>query len=290
MIQSMTGFGKAETELPNRKITVELKSLNSKQLDVNIRIPNIYKEKEMEIRNLLFQTVERGKVDFMIYIDYVDKSVSTKINGDAVKNYYRQIREISEATGIPMPADSFSTILRLPETIRTDVSELEETEWLAIREIVDIAIRNFTEFRTQEGAALQLFFQSKIEAIASLLKEVDQYEPERIERVRNRLNDAIRKFDPGNFDENRLAQEMIYYLEKMDITEEKTRLDNHLNYFTETMSKEKNPGRKMGFIAQEIGREVNTLGSKASHAELQQIVVRMKDNLEQIKEQVLNVL
>ncbi|MDL2322626.1 YicC family protein [Bacteroidales bacterium OttesenSCG-928-A17] len=291
MIQSMTGFGKSEKEFTNQKVTVEIKSLNSKQLDMSVRIPNIYKEKEMEIRNLISQTVERGKVDFLIYIDHNDKSISTKINADAFRNYYDQIRNVSESLDIPMPEDYFSTILRMPETIKTESNELDENEWIAIKETIEAAINNLIDFRNQEGAALEKIFVSKIENIGNLLKEVEPYEAERVEKIQTRLSDALKKIETGSsIDENRLAQEMIYYIEKLDINEEKVRLKNHLNYFLETMSTEKSQGRKLGFISQEIGREVNTLGSKANHPEIQQIVVRMKDELEQIKEQILNVL
>ena len=290
MIQSMTGFGKSEKEFPNKKISVEIKSLNSKQLDLNIRIPNIYKEKEMEIRNMVSQVIERGKVDFLIYIENNDKSISTKINADAVENYYNQIQHIAETLKIPMPEDCFKTILRMPEAIKTEMIELDENEWSLIKQTIEEAMATLTSFRNQEGEMLQKIFNSKIENIASLLKEVDQYESERVEKIEARLSDALKKTDPNSFDENRLAQEMIYYIEKLDVNEEKSRLTNHLNYFKETMNNEKSQGRKLGFITQEIGREINTLGSKANHSEIQKIVVQMKDELEQIKEQVLNIL
>lgn len=291
MIQSMTGFGKSEKEFTNQKVTVEIKSLNSKQLDMSVRIPNVYKEKEMEIRNLISQTVERGKVDFLIYIDHNDKSTSTKINVDAFRNYYDQMKNISESLEIPMPEDYFSTILRMPESIKTESNELDENEWIATKETIEAAINNLIDFRNQEGAVLEKTFTSKIENIGNLLKEVEPYEAERVEKIRTRLSDALKKAEVGSsIDENRLAQEMIYYIEKLDVNEEKVRLKNHLNYFTETMHTERGQGRKLGFITQEIGREINTLGSKANHPEIQQIVVRMKDELEQIKEQVLNVL
>lgn len=290
MIQSMTGFGKSEKELPNKKITVEIKSLNSKQLDLNIRIPNVYKEKEMEIRNLISQTVERGKVDLMIFVDNNDKSISTKISAEAIEYYYNQIQNVSQTIGIAMPDNCFEIILRLPEAIKTETAELDENEWAMIRQTIKEAIGVFIDFRNQEGSGLQTIFTSKIENIKQLLKEVDPYESERVEKIRNRFSEALQKSDVGVFDENRMAQEMIYYIEKLDINEEKNRLENHLNYFVETMNNEKSQGRKLGFITQEIGREINTLGSKANHLKIQQIVVQMKDELEQIKEQVLNVL
>ena len=290
MIQSMTGFGKSEKELPNKKITVEIKSLNSKQLDLSVRIPNMYKEKEMEIRNQIFQSVERGKVDFLIYVDYNDKSISTKINTGAIENYYNQIQEISRTTKIPIPEDCLTAILRMPEVIKTEAAELDEDEWEVILQTIEEAIRAFTDFRNQEGSSLQAVFTSKIQNISQLLKEVDPYESERIEKIKLRFSEALQKLESGPFDEHRLTQEIIFYIEKIDINEEKNRLESHLNYFIETMSEEKSQGRKLGFILQEIGREINTLGSKANHLEIQQIVVRMKDELEQMKEQVLNVL
>ena len=290
MIQSMTGFGKSVIELPNKKINIEIKSLNSKQLDLNTRIPSIYREKEIEIRNLLSQEVERGKVDFFILIEHKDTSISSKINQGAVASYYAQIKEAADKLNIELPSDWFSVILRLPETIKTEVSELDENEWKKIKNAITDALKVFNEFRIQEGAMLEAIFESKIENIGKLLTEVEKYESERLERVRTRIMEAIKKLGIANYDENRFEQEMIYYIEKLDVNEEKTRLSNHLKYFLETIRTEKNQGRKLGFIAQEIGREINTLGSKSNHAEMQKIVVQMKDELEQIKEQILNVL
>ena len=290
MIQSMTGFGKVVIEFPNKKINIEIKSLNSKQLDLNTRIPSVYREKEIEVRNLLSQEVERGKVDFYILIEYKDTSISSKINQGAVANYYAQIKETADKLNIELPSDWFSVILRLPETIKTEVSELDEDEWGKIKNAIVDALTAFNEFRTQEGAMLEAIFESKIENIGKLLTEVEKYESERLERVRAKIMEAIKKLEIANYDENRFEQEMIYYIEKLDVNEEKTRLSNHLKYFLETIKTEKNQGRKLGFITQEIGREINTLGSKSNHAEMQKIVVQMKDELEQIKEQVLNVL
>jgi len=290
MIQSMTGFGKAVIEFPNKKINIEIKSLNSKQLDLNTRIPSVYREKEIEIRNLLSQEVERGKVDFCIFIEHKDTSISSKINQGAVANYYAQIKETADKLNIELPSDWFSVILRLPETIKTEVSELDEDEWGKIKAAIIEALKAFNEFRVQEGAMLEAIFESKIENIGNFLIEVEKYESERLERVRAKIMEAIKKLEIANYDENRFEQEMIYYIEKLDVNEEKTRLSNHLKYFLETIKTEKNQGRKLGFITQEIGREVNTLGSKSNHAEMQKIVVQMKDELEQIKEQVLNVL
>jgi uncharacterized protein (TIGR00255 family) len=289
MIQSMTGFGKAETEFRNRKITIEIKSLNGKQFDVNLRIPAIYKDKEMAVRNMLFQTIERGKVDFLVFIDTADKSLSSRFDQSAIENYYKEIKEIARNLTIDLPSDWFSVLLRLPEAIKTDVTEVDENEWTVIEQTIREALNTFVEFRTQEGAMLEKLFISKINAISQLVQEIDVYETERIEKIKSRLRESLQKSEI-KYDENRFEQELIYYIERLDINEEKSRLINHLNYFLETLNEGKNPGRKLGFIVQEIGREINTLGSKSNHAAMQKMVVQMKDELEQIKEQILNVL
>jgi uncharacterized protein (TIGR00255 family) len=291
MIQSMTGFGKITKELPGRKINVEIKSLNSKQLDINTRIPTPYRDKEMEIRNLLAQTIERGKVDFVIYIDNVDTTVLSKISSTAIETYYKQIVEAARKLQIAMPSDWFSILLRLPDVVKTETAEeLDETEWELVKQTILEALEALEAFRTQEGTMLENVFRTKIAAISALLKEVDAYEPGRTEKIKTRLHESLKKLTLHDHDENRFEQEIIYYIERLDVNEEKARLDNHLKYFLETMDKEKSQGRKLGFIAQEMGREINTLGSKSNHVEIQKIVVRMKDELEQIKEQVLNVL
>jgi uncharacterized protein (TIGR00255 family) len=290
MIQSMTGFGKSETEFLNKKITVEIKSLNSKQLDINTRIPSVYREKEIEIRNTLLQTIERGKVDFIIFIDSSDKSLSGKISSSAVESYYEEIKEISQNLNIELPKDWFSIILRLPETIKTEISELNDEEWTVVKQAIEKALAAFNEFRIQEGAMLEKVFISKIENITRLSQEIEVYETERIERIKIRIQEALQKIETGSYDENRFEQELIYYIERLDISEEKARLKNHLEYFMETLKTPKSEGRKLGFIVQEIGREINTLGSKSNHAAMQKLVVQMKDELEQIKEQILNVL
>ncbi len=290
MIQSMTGFGKSTTELPNKKISVEIKSLNSKQLDLNTRIPGIYREKEMQIRNTLMQTIERGKVDFLIYVENVDRNISSQINQGAVENYYEQIRTISENLNISLPSDPFSIILRLPETIKTEYSEMNESEWDAVNKTIEDALSHFADFRIQEGAMLEKLFIQKIENIKILSKDIEKYETERIEKVRTKMQEALAKIDSGSYDQNRFEQELIFYIERLDINEEKNRLENHLKYFIETMNDKKGQGRKLGFIVQEIGREINTMGSKSNHVEMQKLVVQMKDELEQIKEQILNVL
>lgn len=290
MIQSMTGFGKVTAELPSKKVTVEIKALNSKQLDLSTRVPSIYKEKEMEIRSLLLQSLERGKVEFSIYIEYIGKNTPTQINFSAVESYYNQINEIAEKLNIAVPADWFQALLRLPDAIKAEVTQLEESEWEVVYDTIQAAIRQLCDFRIQEGAMLQKLFVQKVGNIAALLEKVSVYEVERIEKIKSRIVDNLEKIAGQDFDKNRFEQEMIYYIEKLDVNEEKNRLDNHLKYFLSTMESGHGQGKKLGFIAQEMGREINTLGSKSNHAEMQKIVVQMKDELEQIKEQVLNVL
>jgi len=289
MILSMTGYGKAETEFHNKKITVEIKSLNGKQFDVNMRIPLIYRDKEMDIRNKLFQTIERGKVDFTILIDSTAQMPAGKINRNAVEGYYEEIKEIANILKIDEPSDWFYLLMRLPDTIKTEAAELDEDEWKKVEQTIDGALKTFIQFRIQEGKMLEKIFTEKIENICNLTEKIEEFESERIERIKVRMREAVRKLEVA-YDENRFEQEMIYYIERLDISEEKTRLSNHLNYFSETMDNEKAQGRKLGFIAQEIGREINTLGSKSNDAAMQKIVVQMKDELEQIKEQILNVL
>ena len=290
MIQTRTGFGKVTAELPSKKVTVEIKALNSKQLDLSTRIPSIYKDKEMELRSLLLQSLERGKVEFNIFIEYIGKDTPTQINLAAVENYYNQIKEIAEKLNISVPNDWFQTLLRMPDAIKSETVEPDEFEWEVVLETVKDAIKYLCDFRIQEGAMLQKLFEQKIANIATLLKEVEKYEGERIEKIKARIMDNLQKIAEKDYDKNRFEQEMIYYIEKLDVNEEKNRLDNHLKYFISTMESGHGQGKKLGFIAQEMGREINTLGSKSNHAEMQKIVVQMKDELEQIKEQVLNVL
>lgn len=292
MIQSMTGYGKATAELSDKKINVEIKSLNSKAMDLSTRIAPLYREKEIEIRNEIAKALERGKVDFSLWIDKKDAcELITPINQDVVVAYYERIRTISETTGIPAPEDWFSTLLRMPDVMtKNDIQELSEEEWKAVHATVLQAIQNLVEFRIQEGAALEKKFREKISNIVKLLTSVDPYEKERVEKIKERITDALEKTISVDYDKNRLEQELIYYIEKLDINEEKQRLSNHLKYFINTMEDGSGQGKKLGFIAQEMGREINTLGSKSNHAEMQKIVVQMKDELEQIKEQVLNVM
>ncbi len=291
MIYSMTGFGKAIVELPHRKITVEIKSLNSKQLDLSTRIPQIYKELEMDIRSEIARQLERGKVDFSIQIENKNNADSNAgFNVDIIKSYYTQLQSLTQSLQIPEPADWLQTLLRLPDALKSDVVEVSEEESQAVKKAVDEAIVHLIEFRAQEGLMLQKLFTEKIGNIARLLAEVEPYEKERTEKIKARIIEALKKIENFDYDKNRMEQEMIFYIEKLDINEEKNRLDNHLRYFIETMEGRYGQGKKLGFISQEIGREVNTMGSKANHAELQKIVVRMKDELEQIKEQILNVM
>ena len=291
MIQSMTGYGKSTAVFKNKKINVEIKSLNSKALDLSTRIAPLYREKEMEIRSMINKVLERGKVDFSIWVEKDETQTATPINGAILENYYSQIKTISEEKNIPLPADWFATLLRLPDVMtRTEVEELEDEEWNVVQNIINDAIAKLVDFRTQEGIALQKKFTEKIENIGRLLKSIEPYEQCRTERIRQRLTDALEAIPGIEYDKNRLEQEMIYYIEKLDINEEKQRLTNHLNYFMETMKNGHGQGKKLGFIAQEMGREINTTGSKSNLAEMQNIVVMMKDELEQIKEQVLNVM
>lgn len=291
MIQSMTGYGKATTLFGEKKINVEIKSLNSKAMDLSTRIAPIYREKEMDIRNTIARTLERGKVDFCIWVEKDTSETATPINAALVENYYNQIKTIAEKTGIPMPQDWFASLLRMPDVLtKVDIQELTDEEWNAASKAINEAIDNLMEFRRQEGEALQKKFTEKIDNIERLLKSIEPYENERVSKIREKITDALEKKIAVDYDKNRLEQELIYYIEKLDINEEKQRLANHLNYFRETMNEGHGQGKKLGFIAQEMGREINTTGSKSNHAEMQNIVVQMKDELEQIKEQVLNVM
>jgi len=290
MIQSMTGFGKVTVELPSKKITIEIKSLNSKQLDISSRISPVYREKEMLIRNELLQALERGKIEIVISMESVEKASSAGINLPAFESYYEQIKTIAENLNLPVPDDWFQTILRMPEVIKNKIAETDESEWIIVQTSIREAIQQLIDFRKQEGVMLQKIFEQKIAMITDLFKQIEPYENERIDRVKSRIIENLKKLAEVEYDSGRFEQEMIYYIEKMDINEEKTRLANHLQYFIETLHNESGQGKKLGFITQEIGREINTLGSKCNHVEIQKIVVQMKDELEQIKEQVLNVL
>ncbi len=291
MIQSMTGYGKSTITYNDKKIVVEIKSLNSKALDISARIAPLYREKEMEIRNMIAKNLERGKVDFCLWIEKDATEAATPINKALVQNYYNQIKEISDTCNIPLPQDWFYTLLRMPDVLsKVDIQTLEEDEWNAAKKTVEEAINALVNFRKQEGEALEKKFNEKINNIESLLHSIEPYEKERVTKIRERITDALEKTIDVDYDKNRLEQELIYYIEKLDINEEKQRLANHLKYFRETMANGHGQGKKLGFIAQEMGREINTTGSKSNHAEMQNIVVQMKDELEQIKEQVLNVM
>jgi len=291
MIQSMTGYGKAVVAFKEKKIHVEIKSLNSKQLDLNTRIAPLYREKEMEMRQMVAEALIRGKVDMSVWVEK-DMSVDpTPINAQLVENYYQQIKTIAEKTGIPAPEDWFYTLLRMPDVLtKTDTEELDDEEWAVVKGGVAEALKNLVDFRTQEGAALQKKFTEKIDNIGKLMGEIEPYEKSRVEKIKARIIDGLQQIPSAEYDKNRLEQELIYYIEKLDISEEKQRLANHLKYFRDTMNEPAGQGKKLGFIAQEMGREINTTGSKSNQAEMQNIVVKMKDELEQIKEQVLNAL
>ncbi len=292
MIQSMTGYGKATVAFGDKKINVEIKSLNSKAMDLSTRIAPLYREKEIEIRNMISKSLERGKVDFSLWIEKEVSDTAAQINIGLAQSYDKQMRTLAEALGYTYPpTDYMSTLLRMPDIMsKDDAQELSEEEWEAVRKVVEEAIAHLVDFRKQEGAALEKKFNEKIDNIERLLKSIEPYETERVTKIRERITDALEKTINVDYDKNRLEQELIYYIEKLDINEEKQRLSNHLNYFRETMAGGHGQGKKLGFIAQEMGREINTTGSKSNHAEMQNIVVQMKDELEQIKEQVLNVM
>lgn len=288
----MTGFGKTTVEFRNKKIIIEIKSLNSKQLDLNLRIPNLYKEKEMEIRGLVKERLDRGKVDMVIYFDNAESEKDVVINRSVVTQYFNQMLEISEQLGVDTDKSALlQTVMRFPDTLQVKAEELDEEEWTALHVGVENALEEMNRFRLQEGAALIKDITHRIALIQELSAQVPAFEKRRVEVIRQKLQEKINEWtDVKNIDQNRLEQEIIYYLEKLDITEEKVRLANHCKYFLETVEKEEAPGRKIGFIAQEIGREINTMGSKANDHDIQKLVVRMKDELEKIKEQSLNVL
>ena len=291
MIRSMTGFGKTEFEVGNKKYTLEIKSLNSKQLDINTRIPALYRQKDIEIRRLMSEMLTRGKVDFALYLDNLGDESSSKINSAIIKDYYNQLSAVYREMGLVVNESIMQSIMRLPDTVKMTYEELDENEWLVVRENLIKTLEDLNRFRDQEGLALKIDIETNIANILGLLDQVEPHESQRMENVKTKIMDSLNDMQlNGNVDKNRFEQELIYYMEKLDINEEKVRLANHCSYFTETMNEDEPSGRKLGFIAQEIGREINTLGSKANESNLQRIVVQMKDNLEKIKEQVLNVL
>ena len=291
MIQSMTGYGKSVVTFNEKKISVEIKSLNSKNLDLSTRIAPLYREKEIEIRQMVAKSLIRGKVDFSIWVEKDNEADTTAINEVLVENYYRQTKQLSARTGIPEPEDWYATLLRMPDvTTKTEQETLDEAEWNVVTEAIDEALKKIVAFRQQEGEALQKKFMEKVQNIGALMSSIEPYEKARVEKIRTRIIDSLKEIPDASYDQNRLEQELIYYIEKLDISEEKQRLFNHLKYFEETLNEAPGQGKKLGFIAQEMGREINTTGSKSNQAEMQNIVVRMKDELEQIKEQVLNAL
>lgn len=291
MLLSMTGFGKSVVEVSNKKITVELKSLNSKQLDLSMRIAAMLREKEMEMRNTIARTLERGKVEASVYVESLGSDTSVHFNMPQLEGYKAQIEEMSAALGIPTPADWYSVLLRFPDVMKNESGNTADDEdFNAASEALAQAIEALSAHRRAEGVKLEEFFTTRIANITALLAEVPKYESERVEHIRSRIIDNLSSLPQVEYDRSRLEQEMIFYIEKLDINEEKQRLTQHLQYFMETMAGSPGQGKKLGFISQEMGREINTLGSKSNHAEMQRLVVKMKDELEQIKEQVLNVL
>lgn len=292
MIQSMTGYGKADVHYNGKKIHVEVKSLNSKSMDLSTRIAPLYREKEMELRQLLSKSLERGKVDFTLWVEKDETSAAGTINAEVMANYVGQIRQICKAQSLPEPENVWEVVLRMPEAVQVNTAEeLTDEEWQVVLSAVNEAIAGLVAFRKQEGEALYKKFTEKVDNIERLLGEIEPYETGRVDKIRQRLLERLQELKGVDYDKNRLEQELIYYIEKLDISEEKQRLTNHLRYFRETMQEsERGLGKKLGFIAQEMGREINTTGSKSNQAEMQNIVVKMKDELEQIKEQVLNVM
>ncbi|KIA98250.1 MULTISPECIES: YicC/YloC family endoribonuclease [unclassified Flavobacterium] len=286
MIQSMTGFGKASLQLPTKKITVEVKSLNSKGLDLNVRMPSLYREMELGLRNQIALKLERGKVDFSIFIESTSEQTSTKVNVPIVRIYINQLKEVYPEAD---ETELMKMAIRMPDTLKTEREEIDENDWEQIQTVIEEALQNILNFRKDEGESLEKEFQLRIGNIRQYMTDALALDPERVQAIKDRLQTAISELKV-NVDENRFEQELIYYLEKLDITEEKVRLTNHLDYFLQTIDGTEANGRKLGFITQEMGREINTMGSKSNHAQMQKLVVMMKDELEKIKEQVLNVL
>jgi uncharacterized protein (TIGR00255 family) len=291
MIYSMTGFGKAICELPNKKVSIEIKSLNSKQLDLNARIPNIYRDKELILRNEIGTRLVRGKIDISMYVESGTSDKVTQINRQVIEEYYHQLLPIASSLGLNERTDFMRIIMPLPDTIKTEQAELDETEWAQVMKAVNMAIKNIESFRAQEGAVLEKEVLQRIGNIRKLMAQVEPFEKERLEKIKVKLREGLEELSGKiQVDANRFEQELIFYIEKLDITEEKVRLSTHLDYFDETMNDAEAAGKKLGFITQEIGREINTMGSKANDAVIQRIVIQMKDELEKIKEQTLNIL
>lgn len=285
MIQSMTGYGKTILQLPNKKISIEIKSLNSKSLDLNTRMPSLYREKELDIRKRIANEIIRGKVDFSLYMELTGEETATRINATVVKAYMKQLTEVAQGN----EAELLAIAMRLPDVVTTEREDIDEGEWHHIEAGIEQAFQQIIQYRNDEGQVLLKDFENRIHTIAQLLEQVIEMDPDRITAVRQRLEKAVADLKE-KVDENRFEQELVYYIEKYDITEEKVRLDNHLSYFLKALVSDDSNGKKLGFIAQEIGREINTIGSKSNHAPMQKLVVQMKDELEKIKEQLLNVL
>ena len=285
MIYSMTGYGKSVLQLPTKKVTIELKSLNSKSLDLNARMPSIYREKELAIRKLLADTLERGKIDFSIYVEATAEDTSTQINTPVVKQYIEQLRQVVDGD----PIELLKMAVRFPDALNTVREEIDENEWELIQNEINVAVKDLINHRLDEGEVLEKDFNQRVASIDDLLEQVMAMDPERITGVRERLLKGVEELK-DKYDENRFEQELVYYIEKFDITEEKVRLKNHLNYFIDSINSDDSNGKKLGFISQEMGREINTIGSKSNYAPMQQLVVQMKDELEKINEQLLNLL
>ncbi len=290
MIKSMTGFGKAVCGLSTKRITIEIKSLNSKQLDVNAKLPPLYREKDLVIRNEISRHLQRGKVDVTFYVESMVPDKISQINEEVITNYHQQLKEVARKLGLENNTDFLRVIMPLPDTLKAEQPELDDEEWQQIFQTLQEAIKQIDLYRIQEGESMNKDVKARNDSIAELLEEIPPFEEKRTERIKGKLRESLKEFSTENIDENRFEQELIYYLEKLDISEEKVRLKNHLQYFEETLNEEGPIGKKLGFITQEMGREINTLGSKANEPEIQKIIVRMKDDLEKIKEQILNIL
>jgi uncharacterized protein (TIGR00255 family) len=291
MIKSMTGYGRSEFEVNDKKFIVEIKSLNSKQTDINTRIPALYREKDIQIRRTLTDKLVRGKIDFNIYVENLGDDSNSKINEPILKSYFRQLSKISEELNLKTDHTTLQAAMRLPDVVKTEYETLDEEEWKIILKNIIKALEEVDKFRRQEGEALKSDISGNVESISKLLKQVEPFEGQRIENLKSRISESLGSLKiNGNFDENRFEQELLFYLEKLDINEEKVRLANHCDYFADTINEPESSGKKLGFISQEIGREINTIGSKANDKDIQRIVVQMKDHLERVKEQLLNVL
>lgn len=291
MIKSMTGYGKAVAEISSKKITFEIKSLNSKQLDLNTKIPWLYKEKDSEIRNIVSKKLDRGKIDLSIYFDVLSDETAPVINKNVVKNYYKQLSDIAGELNISLDNNILDTIMKLPDSLKTEKQELDETEWLLVKETLEESLDQIDNYRVEDGKAIEADFKKCLAIIGDMLQEIGRIDGDRISKIRQKMNNSLTEFFSNEgIDKNRFEQELIYYIEKLDINEEKVRLKKHCDYFLEKMESPSPNGKMLNFIAQEMGREINTIGSKANDADIQKLVVRMKDELEKIKEQILNVL